>query len=433
MTFGLEKFELLSTGEIIDNPLYSYTFQQTVWDNINADPTINYTKHIFYKTVRYPLSGFDESHNANYPDPKANFDTLNTNVKNWLGDQVHLDGTPPKWTGVREKYSVCLKVPHYTVFSNTTSAAHYNETYFDVNGWKPPKAGDPKASRAYVPIESPHNSIHLACGGFDFPGNPNQSPIRGANGDMGENDTASFDPIFYFHHCFIDYTFWKWQQLHKQTEKLIIEDQFLRYPGTNSVDNQGPTPGVPGGTWLTLDTPLEPFTTRISDPKDTTFLTSHDVTNIEALGYTYAPGSLDSSPSKHSLSSDSPSFLSAPAPVIRVSGANRAASKGSFLMTVWADTSPDGKGEKDTLIGFEPVLSRWHVAGCANCQTHLNVKTFINAHALKDVGVGGGEGGGVSLSDRVEVRVHTRGDVTGVQADNKQWLNTHGRVGAILK
>src|SRR5215469_1822763 len=73
---------------------------------------------------------------------------------------------------------------------------------------------------------------------------------------LGENETASFDPIFFFHHCFVDKVFWDWQNQHHATKKFdIIEG----YPGTNSVDSQGPTPGVAGGTWLTLKSPLDPF------------------------------------------------------------------------------------------------------------------------------------------------------------------------------
>jgi tyrosinase len=73
--------------------------------------------------------------------------------------------------------------------------------------------------------------------------------VIGANGDMGENDTAAFDPIFYFHHCFIDKIFWDWQkkwgsQLSSRTKPAIEAG----YPGTNSVDYQGPTPGVAGNT-----------------------------------------------------------------------------------------------------------------------------------------------------------------------------------------
>ena len=39
--------------------------------------------------------------------------------------------------------------------------------------------------------------------------------------------------------------------------------------------------------------------------------------------------------------------------------------------------------DTQTLVGMEPVLSRWHVAGCANCSTHLNVSTIISLPGWK--------------------------------------------------
>jgi Common central domain of tyrosinase len=76
-------------------------------------------------------------------------------------------------------------------------------------------------------IEAPHNTLHLAVGGFDMrvPGDPESAGwgVAGANGDMGENETAGFDPIFFFHHCNIDRVFWLWQQRHGQTERLDID------------------------------------------------------------------------------------------------------------------------------------------------------------------------------------------------------------------
>ena len=53
--------------------------------------------------------------------------------------------------------------------------------------------------------------------------------------------------------------FWAWQTRHGQTERLTIEDRYAHYPGTNSVDAQGPTPGLPGNSWLSLKSPLDPF------------------------------------------------------------------------------------------------------------------------------------------------------------------------------
>ena len=68
----------------------------------------------------------------------------------------------------------------------------------------------------FFSIEDPHNSIHLAVGGFDntqwnyestvgfkF----HKSDVRGfgwhpgANGDLGHNEIAAFDPIFWIFHC----------------------------------------------------------------------------------------------------------------------------------------------------------------------------------------------------------------------------------------
>ena len=269
-----------------------------------------------------------------------------------------------------------------------------------------------------MPLKTPHNSIHLAIGGFDIVGQGNAAKILGANGDMGEDDTAAFDPIFYFHHCFIDYTFWKWQQKHEQTEKLITEPGFEHFPGTNSTDSQGATPGVPGNSWLSVDTTaLEPFTQNIGDSRGGPVLTSQDVADIGKLGYTYGRGSLD--PKKHAFKANP---IPETAPVLRVTGASRSLSRGSFLVTVWADLN--GDSNKDELVGLEPVLSRQHVSGCANCQTHLGVKTFINLHAMADMEA-------ADINDRTEVRVQTREDLSGTANDNQQWKRTMGRVGTI--
>lgn len=90
---------------------------------------------------------------------------------------------------MREEYKRCLNAPYYTVFSNTTSATEWNEVHFGVSGWTP----DPKKpTEAYTPIESPHNSIHLAVGGFDLASiNAHLSPVAGANGGTSQSTTRS--------------------------------------------------------------------------------------------------------------------------------------------------------------------------------------------------------------------------------------------------
>jgi tyrosinase len=360
-------FEL--DGKTIPNPLRSFVFPKNIVDNVsadNADPpdpnSPNYTKLRGYETVRYPLSGLvgtpqdremTAAHNAQYKDYKKNVQYLNQNIVEWLGSHVVINGKPFP-TNVAQKFKDCLDAPNYTVFSNTTSAKQWNDDRMNPDGTPGPGT--------VVPLESPHNSIHLAVGGFEIP-SYDRSPIDGANGDMGENDTAGLDPIFYFHHCNIDRMFWLWQKQHGFTERLDLIEQ---YPGTNSADNQGATPGVAPNTWLTLDTPLEPFKHAGGRA-----YTSRDCVNIERqLGFTYSQGSLDISNVTQQATTEARKRRSTRA--LHVSGVNRAAIRGSFLISAFAVI--DGKPQH---LGTEAVLSRWSVQGCANCQTHLEATAVI--------------------------------------------------------
>lgn len=359
--WALTQHEFVLDGVIVSNPLRSFVFNQNIKDSINGD-TPNYSKPRGYETVRYPLSGLvgspadqaaTEKHNAQFPDCNANVQLLDKNIVNWLTSYIEVKGKKIP-TNVHAKFVSCLDAPNYTVFSNTTSASQWNTNS---------APGTPPV----VPLESPHNSIHLAIGGFDVPQQGDFSPIAGANADMGENDTAGLDPIFYFHHCFIDRVFWLWQKKHGFTGHLEV---IAEYPGTNSVDNQGPTPGTAPNSWLTLDSPLTPFKTN----DDATY-TSRDCIDIEKqLGYTYGPGSLEEQPAMFAAAEQGHS-----ARTIRVSGINRASIRGSFLVSAF--TTIDGERYH---VGTEAVLSRWSTQGCANCQAHLEVKAFMDLHAFQE-------------------------------------------------
>lgn len=244
----LDKKYKFANNETVDNPLYSYKFQKGFVDHVGR-PNEDYSKHADYQTVRYPYSGLvgkdqivaTTAHNKKIDEMYTTSGVgseLDKQVSWWLKKG-------PDGSNMRSRYAACLKAPNFTVFSNTTSATNWNGDHLGDTGFTP-----------IVALESPHNGVHLALGGYSIPGKPSYDLIAGANGDMGENDSASFDPIFYFHHAFIDKVFWDWQVLHNSKEKLEIIDQ---YPGTNSVDSQGPTPGVAAGVYLTLDTKLEPF------------------------------------------------------------------------------------------------------------------------------------------------------------------------------
>jgi tyrosinase len=61
-------------------------------------------------------------------------------------------------------------------------------------------------------------------------------------------------------------------------------------------------------------------------------------------------------------------------------------------------------GGKKQHLGTEAVLSRWHVAGCANCQTHLEAKAFIGVPQLRAKAAEDGQ---------IEVEVRTRDGLLG--------------------
>jgi tyrosinase len=372
--WALTQREFLLDGKTIANPLRSFVFSKGIVDHLSSIPDADYSKPKGYETVRYPLSGLvgpndkasTEKHNAHYPSYEENVKLLNENVAAWLSSHVIIRGKPVT-TNMADKYRTCLNAPNYTVFSNTTSAQQWREDV-DVHT---------------VSLESPHNSMHLAVGGFDLPGQ-NSSPITGANADMGENDTAGLDPLFYFHHCFVARVFWLWQKRHGFTEHLEV---IAEYPGTNTVDLQGSTPGMAPNSWLTLESPLNPFTKAEGD-KERPY-TSLDCIHIEKqLGYTYGPGSLEGHSELAILQGGQNSK------VIRVSGINRGRIRGSFLISAYETIEG-----REYHLGTEAVFSRWNVQGCANCQTHLETKAFFVLHGFREESI---------EKPEIEIKVRTR-------------------------
>jgi tyrosinase len=372
-------------GETIPNPLRSFVLPIAIEDRVKGDPVV-YSKPAGYETVRYPLSGLvgtpenkaaTQSHNAQFPDYAKNVGYLNDNITTWLSGRIRIDGN---WVGeVYTRFTQCLNAPNYTLFSNTTSAGAWNKAH----------------NTKIVPLESPHNYMHLAVGGFDYPGQGDFSAIPGANGDMGENDTAGLDPIFFFHHCFIDYVFWTWQRRHRALHALQI---VAGDPGANSNANPPPA-GMEPNTPLTLQTPLDPF----RKPDGTPFCTA-DCVNIETqLGYGYGPGSLDQYAQPPAMEMMAASAAE-PGRTLRVSGIDRAAIRGSFLISAFATV--DGKRE---YIGTEPVLSRWHVEGCINCQNHLEATASFRLPRTITTEAATATGG-------VEVEVLTRQGLLGGRA-----------------
>lgn len=359
-----ETYEL--DGELIPNPLRSYVFQVGVRDDAKGDDN-NYRKPISYETVRYPLSGLvgsvtafaaTQAHNAKYPDHDTNVELLNRNVVAWLtGADVEKrgsDGTPT-YVSIADLYRRCLDAPTYTLFSNTVSQDAHNKD---------------KPGAHVVALEAPHNDIHLAVGGYDFPGFE-AGLIEGANGDMGENNTAALDPIFFFHHCNVDRMFWLWQKRHGCTTEFDIDAADVGARSNTLPGGQGPTPNFADDVPLTMDSPLTPF--MVDETSDQRFYTSRDMIDIEnQLGFTYSVGSLED---EASMSTDHEGS----ARRLVVHGINRALFAGSFIVRATAVID----GERHYL-GHDSVLSRWNVAGCANCQTHLDHVASFSLASLTD-------------------------------------------------
>lgn len=352
-------------GVQIPNPLRSFTLPMAIVDQVQGDNQL-YSKPQGYETVRYPLSGLvgtpewqqeTQAHNALFPTAGEQNAALDKNIIAWLTTQITFPqggSQPPITTGLlRNKFARCLNAPTYTLFSNTTSK----------NNWNANKSNPPVEA-----LEDAHNMMHLAVGGFDVPNQGNFSQIRGANGDMGENDTAALDPIFFFHHCFIDYVFWTWQRRHGTTGGFDIDqsDPGARYDPPNSLPPAGGSPD----DQLSMTTPLDPFTAS-----NGAMMTTADVIDIEnQLGYTYGPGSLDAfavAPHEAMLAANAELTEKRRAHIANI---NRANIRGSFLIATWANGA---SADERKLLDITPVLSRWHLEGCANCQTRLGVTADV--------------------------------------------------------
>ncbi|MGN7986321.1 tyrosinase family protein [Pedobacter sp. 22226] len=410
-----DEYFTFSNNVTIPNPLKSFVLPVALHDYVEVS---SYSKPQGYETVRYPLSGLvgrptdraaAELNNSAYYIPGTNTinvklttQLLNDNVIGWLGgtveipDQFNPDNpfTPVgKFRGgVYDSYKKSLDAPCYTVFSNNTSRSEWND----------PKYNNVNAQS----LESPHGSIHLSVGGVNMPGqdanpnSPNPNVPSNANGDMGENETAGLDPIFFFHHCNVDRIFWMWQKKHNSTTNLDLSvpgfpaDQ--QYPGTNN-EGQQPPVGYEPGEQLTMDSPLFPF--KLVENGQERYYRSSDVFDIEnQLGFTYESLSLDDTDqaSELKLQASAPQEEHKSDKVLTINGINRAKINGSFVLSAYATI--DGVRH---FLGAEPVLSRWRVVACKNCLTHLEVSASFTlyqftedeiARAIFDVQINGRSG-----------------------------------------
>ena len=148
------KEKVMIDGQVERNPLHSYVLPKDL-----GYPMQRYYKPAGYSTVRYPYSGIRAQGSWMETADKQNAavdgylqesnneagQLLNGNLLDWLGRP----GASSTKASTAEKITQCLQAPTYNVFSNTSSAE------------------DPTLS-----LESAHNDLHLAVGGFTGDGKP---------------------------------------------------------------------------------------------------------------------------------------------------------------------------------------------------------------------------------------------------------------------
>ena len=251
----------------------------------------------------------------------------------------------------------------------------------------------------------------------DARGKISDGEVGGANGDMGANEVASFDPVFFLLHSNIDRMLWIWQKKYKKTdpETFIIHNGHDKDKGISNSD-QGATPNQTRGQKLNENTILYPFQDEYGVPR-----TSRDCIDIVSqLDYDYSIGSLDQAQWPEPEEVNTVSLLDKPSTpwedivqkmrgevgVMGAKGARRQRVRMIFDRTQFsppagpiADTTT-GRSfvcknfvqvkdiNKDKIpgsflvqvfhraagelyyLGQRAVLSRWNRSNCANCQEH---------------------------------------------------------------
>ncbi|KAK4862915.1 hypothetical protein LT330_010745 [Penicillium expansum] len=153
----------------------------------------------------------------------------------WLGESPY--GQPAEMV-----YRLLTVPMDYSTFATTAQLSDNPEVQNDIN------------------LEYIHNNIHGWVGG-DFNGHMSQIPV------------ATFDPIFWLHHCNIDRIFALWQALNP--------DKWFEKSKVNAFFQE--TIGLPDGAEITPDTELRPFHKDITG----TLMKPKDIRWPYKLGYTY--------------------------------------------------------------------------------------------------------------------------------------------------
>ncbi|KAI9934409.1 hypothetical protein MW887_000023 [Aspergillus wentii] len=239
----------LSGEERIENPLFQFKV-----------PTNEPMSKKCIGTSRWPD---DEDAGINkIRAPNGQNETIRADTEAWRhcvvnNSEVERALSAPVWNFDNAEDSAKFGKPAEAVYRLLTVPMEY--TSFATTGETESKTTDQVETN--LNIEFIHNDIHRWVGGDNY-------------GHMAQIPVASFDPLFWLHHCNIDRIFALWQALNP--------DKWFTKGRVNQFDAQDII-GLPVGTEISPTTPLRPFR------KDATgaYLNANDVRWTYDLGYTY--------------------------------------------------------------------------------------------------------------------------------------------------
>eukprot|EP01006_Ploeotia_vitrea_P055848 TRINITY_DN68038_c4_g1_i3.p1 TRINITY_DN68038_c4_g1~~TRINITY_DN68038_c4_g1_i3.p1 ORF type:complete len:588 (+),score=52.53 TRINITY_DN68038_c4_g1_i3:168-1766(+) len=225
--------------------------------------------------------------------------------------------------------------------------------------------------------------------------------------DMGQNEWAAFDPIFFFHHCNVDRLWWVWQTAHVKSNWIVWDTLGTKpyAPGT-AVGTQGATPWVYNETPqlpLGEQTPLVPFAkTGAETPNEyTTFKQMSQYPLWHYCDGSFEVGSDGVAAWTQNINrklSETPTYN-----WLTLKNIDTTVAFGSFTIVVYATRAASAENLKELLdhpeslvqpgarpvpgseatvntelIGTRGVLTRVRPATCGNCMRRKGVyKTFL--------------------------------------------------------
>ncbi|KAG8750082.1 hypothetical protein FRC11_010784, partial [Ceratobasidium sp. 423] len=249
------------------NPVHTYELPQPLPDGFEDRQVENPV--LFPRTTpkdKWPWAYYGQwERTYRWPSSQPVNPTENINILDFIldGGKLYPDAPAASWTDLKNKVNALFLYPPITEmpqgseayawdkFSNTRAMSHPTR-----EEWKHPGTGPywdiATKLKDLTSVESSHNLLHLLVGGL---------------GHMMDNDYASFDPIFFLHHCNVDRIFALWENAYPNyymghdgyNDKDGVQRQFRQVDGKWGWPDQPGSNPPESAIDLKGDTPLTPF------------------------------------------------------------------------------------------------------------------------------------------------------------------------------